>query len=73
MEIHKNEEKAYSHDVNPRIIHNSRKLEFSNYYIRNRLRKVWLDVKQNVCSYEEYIYKDLFIARGNIYNTKWEK
>lgn len=70
MEIHKNEEKAYSHNVNPRIIHNSRKLESSNYYIRKHLRKIWLDIKQNVYSYEKYIYKDLFIARGNIYNIK---
>ena len=34
MEIRKNTDKAYSENVSPRIMNNSRKLELSDYYLR---------------------------------------
>ena len=59
----RNAEKAYSDNVNPRIVHNNRTSESNKCYIRKCLRKVWLALKQDVwCSYEKHIYKALLMT-----------
>lgn len=58
MQKPKSAEKAYYNNVNPRIVHSNTTLELHKCYIRKCLRKVWLNIKQNVwCGYEEHIYK----------------